>query len=172
MGHKRIHISAGFCLGLAMLLLTVPIPWLLAGTLAAAFHEVGHLAAIYLMGGSVRYGSFGVASANLYIPAMSRGKETVAALAGPFFSLLLLMFWPVAPRLALCAGAQLCYNLLPIYPLDGGRILACLIPHRICLCISCIARVCLVAIACWLTFSARIGIFPLLLVLLLLIRTK
>ena len=172
MAYRRIRVSGGFCLGMAAVLLTAPFPWLLAAALAAAIHELGHMAAIYLLGGRVRLGDIRLSSANLYISALDPGRELAAVLAGPLFSFLAVLLWPIAPRLALCAGAQLCYNLLPIYPLDGGRILCCLLPYRLCRWVAILVRLCLGLAALWLTFFLRMGIFPALLALLLLIRTK
>ena len=172
MVHKHMTVSGGFCILLALLILTVPLPWLLSGLIAAGFHELGHILAIYLLGGTVRFGSLGSTSANLYIPSMSRGRELAAALGGPLFSLIALLFWRQVPRIALCAGFQLCYNLLPLYPMDGGRILSCLFGDVTCRRIAFIFRVGLAIFGLWLTFWIKVGIFPLLMVLLLLIRTK
>lgn len=57
---------------------------------------------------------------------MSTGRELIAVLAGPAASLLLLSLVRVFPRVAICGLIQGIYNLLPIYPLDGGKALRCL----------------------------------------------
>lgn len=172
MGHSKLKISGGFCVLMAAFMLTVPLPWLLAAGFAATFHELGHLFFIFLVGGRVRLGSLGAASANLYLPPMSRGREAIAALGGPVFSALLILLFRRMPRVALCAGLQLFYNLLPLYPMDGGRILSCFLSAKACAIIGRICRLLCCILALWLAFGLKLGVFPLLLGLLLLIRTK
>lgn len=113
----------------AFLLLTVPLQWLAAAVLAAAFHECCHWAAIMILGGSVRAVSVGIHGAVLKIHLEGSGREVLAALAGPVGSLLLLHLYRGFPEIALCGLVQGLYNLLPVYPLDGGRILRCCLEH-------------------------------------------
>ena len=54
---------------------------------------------------------------------MSGGREVVCILAGPLGGLSLLLLCRRFPRVAICGMLQSVYNVLPIYPLDGGRAL-------------------------------------------------
>ncbi len=58
---------------------------------------------------------------------MSSGKSVICILSGPMGSLLLFLFVRWIPRIAFCGLLQGIYNLLPIYPLDGGRVVRCML---------------------------------------------
>ncbi len=177
---REVPFSGGFCLMLALMLLILPLSWVIAALLAGFVHELCHYAAIRLCGGQagkIRLYSF---AAQIPLPPMSRSKELLCTLAGPFggLSLLLLARW--IPRTAICAAMQSLYNLLPIYPLDGGRALQCVLamctkPPTAQKIYRLTQAVCLFCVACvgfYGTFLLHLGLLPILIAGMILVRTK
>lgn len=99
----------------------------------AAAHELGHLLALRLCGVRLRALRLGAFGAVLEHAPTSCGKELLCAAAGPCVNLLLWLLLPAGSPAAAISLGMLLYNLLPIYPLDGGRILRCLLLSRLCL---------------------------------------
>ena len=119
----RIWVSGWGCVALALTLLVLPLPWVAAAVLAAAVHELCHYLAIAALGGQVGRIAVGSGGAAMELGCLSPVRELLAAAAGPVGSLSLMLMGRFFPRLALCGLVQGLFNLLPIYPLDGGRIL-------------------------------------------------
>lgn len=119
----RTSLDGSACLLGAILLLTLPLPWILAAVLAAAFHEISHLLALRLTGTRIYRFRIGFLGAELETAPMDAKTELFCAAAGPVGSFSLLLLIHCCPRIAICGGVQGLFNLLPILPLDGGRIL-------------------------------------------------
>ena len=107
-------------LGLAILLL--PLRVLLGIFLAAAVHELGHLAAMYILGVPVLGIVLRPGGARIEAGPMEPGEEILCALAGPVAGSLVIFAWKWFPELAVAGLVQTVFNLIPIYPLDGGRV--------------------------------------------------
>jgi len=177
---RQLGISAGACVGMALLLLVLPVNWLVAAAGAAVFHELCHGIAVKLCGGNLRCLRIGGSGAVMVAESMGLGTELICVLAGPLGGLLLLGTARWFPRLALCAGFHSVYNLLPMYPLDGGRALRCILrmrfpPQKAMLIGNVVEEICLFAIwtlaflgAIWL----RLGIMPVALALSLHLRYR
>jgi Zn-dependent protease len=112
----------------AAVLLVFPLQWICAWLLAAIIHEVGHCILVIIFGGRVIGACIDIGGFKLYTSTMAGVKSSICSAAGPLAGIMLLFCARQFPRLALCGIFQSVYNLLPIYPLDGGRILRnCLI---------------------------------------------
>lgn len=164
----RFGVSAAACVTLALMVLVLPIKWILSALLAAAFHELCHMAAARLCGSRISGLNVGGGGAVLTSEPMSRGRELFCVLAGPIGGLMLLFFSRWIPRTAVCAAFQSLYNLLPMEALDGGRALRCvserLLPDMADTICAAAEWVCLIAIgilALYAAFFLRLGPLPL-----------
>lgn len=170
MRHNWIHIDPLFYLFLAFLLLTLPLSWLCAALCAAVFHELCHGLMLHFLGGHIRRIHIGIGGAVMDAEIPDRHRELICALAGPAGSFFLLSFHMFFPKLALCAGVQGLFNLLPIFPLDGGRALQCclelLCPHnaeKIQTLVETSLMLCAAIAAALGTFVFSFGVMPLIL---------
>lgn len=111
---------------LALCCLMIPLDWMAAAILAGLIHELCHVLAVFLVKGriyEVRITPFG---ATMDISCDSVPAELICAAAGPIGSFSLLLLAQCIPKITLCGLIHGIYNLLPIYPLDGGRVLHCI----------------------------------------------
>lgn len=118
----------------AVLMLVVPLDWVGGAALAAMIHEASHVALIYLLRGRVTAVRITPGGAEIHTGCLDLWQELMCALAGPVGSFSLLIFCRYIPKTAICAFIQGCFNLIPLYPLDGGRVVHCcvhlLFPNR------------------------------------------
>lgn len=178
MGKRKVSLQPELLLVWGLLLFLNPGQVFAPFFLAAALHELAHGAAIYLCGGKVLSVRLTVSGAVMETSPLSYGKETLCALAGPAASFSLLLVGKYAPWLAFWGMLQGCYNLLPIYPMDGGRALrGILLRHlsmeqtdRILRCCKIVTFAALLMASLYGAWVWQIGYAPLLLVCLLLFR--
>lgn len=180
MKKTSIFIDFSFYIYLAFGVLLVPLRWFMAWLAAAAFHEICHLLLIRwhrIQILQVRFTGWGVF---MQTAPMNRKEEFLCALAGPLGGIALLLFLRVMPRLAICAAIQSAYNLLPIYPFDGGRalhgVLTCLFPYDKVRCVEFCAAIVVFSTLTFLSFivcfKVRAGLYPMAFVVLLWLRYK
>lgn len=175
----RISVSPGFCFSLALLILLIPLRWLVAAVVSIVAHELFHIGTMRCFGHRIRSIHIGIDGTRIQMPQMPLWQELLCALSGPFGGIVLLCFGRWFPILALCSGFHTLYNLLPVYPQDGGRALRCgaqlLLPERWAnLCCVVVENLCFVgigAIGIYGTFIVNAGLFPLLFAFLFLWRS-
>ena len=117
-----VRTDGGFWLVTALMVLLFPARFLLGVFLAAFIHEMGHIVAIRLTSGSVRRIELRAVGARIVTAPMEPGQAILCALAGPAAGGLTILAWRWFPELALAGLVQTVFNLLPVYPLDGGRV--------------------------------------------------
>ena len=120
MGRIRVEGGAWIVLGIGALIL--PLRFLLGVILAATVHELGHLTAMYFAGVQIEGIFIHPFGARIQAGPMEPGTEIICALAGPLAGVLTIFAWKWFPELALAGLVQTIFNLIPIYPLDGGRV--------------------------------------------------
>lgn len=176
----KITISPEMYVILALMLLLLPIKWMIACFFAAFFHEMCHLLAVRLFCGRVTGIRIGGSGAVIEAGDMAKWQALFCSLAGPLGGGALVLLGRWFPELAVCAAVQSVYNLLPIYPMDGGRALKCLTSmlfssaasRRICIAAALICILTLSAMAVYAGFWLRFGVLPVAAVVLLGLRVK
>lgn len=123
---SRIELKIEGYFAIALALLILPLWFFLSLVIAGAFHEICHYLALKRAGISIYRVTIGPFGASMETETMDPGRELYCAVAGPLGSLMLVPFFRWMPGIAFCGLIQGLFNLLPIYPMDGGRILRCL----------------------------------------------
>ena len=166
----KVKTGKSLWLVLCILILALPLRWMLAVTISIAVHEYCHYLAVRLCGGHIYAMEISAFGLNMRTSSLSPGKELFCALAGPVGGIILFVLSIRMPRLALCALIHSAYNLIPLYPMDGGRavqnLLLILFPRygtRIFLWLQRVLGAFIVVVCLWACFVQRLGMIPLIL---------
>ena len=183
--HRRlnsvhIQIDASMLICMALLLLVLPLQWLVAAVIAAIWHEFCHYISVRLCGGSVTSLTVTGSGIRMDTDSLPPVRALICSFAGPAggFALLLVAKW--MPRTAICGVIHSLYNLMPVYPLDGGRslqiLLLLLLPTQTAM--RCwqiwerVSKLLVTAAACFCTVVLKWGILPLFAAVSLFMKTK
>lgn len=147
--------------------------------LALALHEAAHLTALALFRRPVLGLTLSAGGAKIETEALTLRQEALSAAAGPLINLLSgALTLRCVPAFSAVSLGLAAVNLLPLYPLDGGRILrAALLSRlpperterilRLAVWLTCST---LMVGACWLTVWRQAGLWPIFAALVLLCR--
>ena len=163
----EIYFSPRACIFGALMLLVFPLHLLLAALCAAVVHELCHLAVLHLFKAPIHSIRIDIGGATIVTAPLPPVQELLCACAGPSGSFLCLLFIRKFPLLAFCGLVQGAYNLLPLYPMDGGRILRCTaeltLPKyadKLCQIVSFTMQAAIVCCSLFMGIRFRLLIFP------------
>ena len=104
------------------------------GFLGGAIHELGHLIAFFIVGSKPKNISVSLCGIRLEPSGeiLGRRKELFTLIAGPLFNLVTALIFRETTPIASVSIALMLFNLCPVAPLDGGRMLALYLPAKFC----------------------------------------
>ena len=147
--------------------------------LASLVHELGHLLAMKLCGVRIEKIRLDACGAVIETGWMRYGTEWICAASGPLAGIALgLGALRGSPELAVISLGLSVFNLLPLYPMDGGRMLRDCLMHfcteehgeKILHWVTMGTCMVLMVLACWGAVVLQAGVWPIFAALVLLWR--
>ena len=123
--NETLSIKPGFCIGLCVAILVVPVQWLISWVCAAMIHELGHYLMLKILKIQICSISIGLSGAVIRTGQMTLKQELLSALAGPLLGFCSMGLARWLPYIAICALIQNVYNILPLPGHDGSRVITC-----------------------------------------------
>lgn len=108
-------------------ILLLPFSLVFGWIFAVIIHELFHLVILKLLNITIFQITIKASGAVIRTDTMQPLEEMVCALAGPIGGCMGLLFINVYPYVAVFSFILSVYNLIPIYPADGGRVLRCIL---------------------------------------------
>lgn len=165
----EVRLGRFLPLQVALLLLLLPLRLLWGLAVNIAVHELFHILALHLLGAELLSLRLGVLGARIHATPLTPARELLCALAGPFGGICVMLLGRWMPAAAFCAAFHTAWNLLPVYPSDGGRALRCalklLLPtlwaERLACWVQWVVLAGLLCLGWCCTFRLNMGILPL-----------
>ena len=110
-----VYINPNVYIAVAILLLLIPLDWLTAAAVAAAFHEICHMGIIYVTGGTIEAINIGIGGTEIVAVLNGKRKELLAILSGPAGSFLLMGLCHIFPKLSIVLHTFTYYFLYNMY---------------------------------------------------------
>lgn len=176
----RIIIEPLLLIVIAGAFFIIPWRWVLAWLAATAVHEFFHYAVIRICNVKIWQIHIGLSGALIKTDTMLPRQELLCAIAGPVGSGCMLLLLRIFPEIAICGCLQCLFNLLPVYPNDGGRAVKAILANWLepistfkgIYAINCVTFLLLLFFSMFLFFRSSTGPLPILWVLLLWLKTK
>lgn len=121
--NDRVLIRWDFIMFVVCAVLLLPMQLVIGWFAAAAIHELCHVTALKCFKIPICGITFKASGVIIQTDTMQPHEEIICALAGPLGGCVGIIFYRIFPFLAAFSMMQSLYNLLPIYPADGGRVL-------------------------------------------------
>ena len=176
----QVLIEPGVYIEIATMLLVIPISWVFSWFCAVLLHEFCHCLSLYLLGYRIFEIRFRSVGAEIICSPTTTFHGILCTAAGPVGSLFALLFSAIIPQFSLCALFQTVLNLIPVFPLDGGRIVRFLLSYlhndtlekMLCITIEWVFITIIAFLSIMALFWLKLGILPLCIPLFLLLKAQ